>query len=255
MNRASRRRQTGIPLFTMGRNWSSPRTSDRPKYWKRQASWDAESAWRSRGIRWRRAAWEWKGRWRWKLTTIFRMSRWCRWHTRMWVRAILQSIRQRCSSIASTRDWRTRRRSLMRCGRFKDRATTGKDDVQKLTRNSAQPNAMGGIVKDGYGGGIPVVAFWTSSVGEAIGHIETLPWTLSIPVKVEADGRVKAGVTIPVNTALKPGESYAGPRSFVAVYSGDYYEPLRMWSSVLQKEGWDIPKPSNEAYNVSWCGW
>ena len=28
-----------------------------------------------------------------------------------------------------------------------------------------------------------------------------------------------------------------------------------MWSSVLQKEGWEIPKPSGEAYNVSWCGW
>ena len=28
-----------------------------------------------------------------------------------------------------------------------------------------------------------------------------------------------------------------------------------MWSSVLQKEGWEIPKPSSEAYNVSWCGW
>ena len=24
---------------------------------------------------------------------------------------------------------------------------------------------------------------------------------------------------------------------------------------MLQKEGWEIPKPSNEAYNVSWCGW
>jgi alpha-galactosidase len=131
----------------------------------------------------------------------------------------------------------------------------GKDDVQKLTRVSAQPNLMGEAVKGGYGGGIPVVAFWTASVGEAIGHVETLPWTLSIPVKVEEDGRVKAGVTIPVNTILKPGESYAAPRSFVAVYSGDFYEPLRMWSSVLQKEGWEIPKPSNEAYNVSWCGW
>jgi alpha-galactosidase len=131
----------------------------------------------------------------------------------------------------------------------------GKDDVQKLTRASSQPNLMGEAVKGGYGGGIPVVAFWTASVGEAIGDVETLPWTLSIPVKVESDGRVKAGVTIPVNAVLKPGESYAAPRSFVAVYSGDFYEPLRIWSSVLQKEGWDIPKPSNEAYNVSWCGW
>ncbi len=131
----------------------------------------------------------------------------------------------------------------------------GKDDVQKLSRVSAQPNAMGENIKGGYGGGIPVVAFWTASVGEAIGHVDTLPWTLSIPVNVDKEGRVNANLTIPVGSSLKPGESYSTPRSFVAVYSGDFYEPLRMWSSVLQKEGWEIPKPSNEAYNVSWCGW
>ncbi len=131
----------------------------------------------------------------------------------------------------------------------------GKDDVLKVTRTSAQPNAMGEMVKGGYGGGIPVVAFWTARVGEAIGHVETLPWTLSIPVEVEKDGDVSAMITLPVNAALKAGEIYSSPRSFVAVYSGDYYEPLRTWSSVLQKEGWEIPKPSNEAYNVSWCGW
>ena len=131
----------------------------------------------------------------------------------------------------------------------------GENDVQKLTRVSSQPNLMGEVVKGGYGGGIPVVAFWTASVGEAIGHVETLPWTLSMPVKSEPDGRVSASLTIPIHDVLKPGESYSTPRSFVAVYSGDFYEPLRMWSSVLQKEGWEIPKPSNEAYNVSWCGW
>jgi alpha-galactosidase len=131
----------------------------------------------------------------------------------------------------------------------------GKDDVQKLTRTSSQPNAMGEMVKGGYGGGIPVVAFWTTSVGEAIGHVETVPWTLSIPVKVAADGRVNAGITIPAHAALKPGETFSAPRSFLAVYSGDFYEPLRLWSSVLQKEGWDLPKPSSEAYNISWCGW
>jgi alpha-galactosidase len=131
----------------------------------------------------------------------------------------------------------------------------GENDVQKLTRTSSQPNLMGEMVKGGYGGGIPVVAFWTGSVGEAIGHVETLPWTLSMPVKVEKDGRVSASIEIPVNSTLKAGESYSSPRSFVSVYAGDYYEPLRIWSSVLQKEGWEIPKPSNEAYNVSWCGW
>jgi alpha-galactosidase len=130
----------------------------------------------------------------------------------------------------------------------------GKDDVVKLTRQFSQPNLMGAAVKGGYGGGIPVVAFWTAAAGEAIGHIETVPLTLSLPVKVRADG-VDAAVDIAANTVLKPGETYSTPRSFVSVYAGDFYEPLHTWSSVLQKEGWEIPKPSGEAYNVSWCGW
>jgi hypothetical protein len=113
---------------------------------------------------------------------------------------------------------------------------------------------MGATVKGGYGGGIPVVAFWTGAVGEAIGHVETLPLTLSLPVKVEADG-VKASVDIAADAKLRPGDLYSTPRSFVSVYAGDFYEPLHLWSSVLQKEGWEIPKPSGEAYNVSWCGW
>ena len=46
---------------------------------------------------------------------------------------------------------------------------------------------------------------------------------------------LRASMTIPANTVLKPGEVYSTPRSFLAVYSGDYYEPLRLWSSVLAK--------------------
>jgi len=130
----------------------------------------------------------------------------------------------------------------------------GKDDVIKLGRNFAQPNEMGAVVKGGYGGGIPLVAFWTGQAGEAVGHVETLPLTLSLPVKVDADG-VNAGLEIAADTTLKPGQTYSTPRSFVSVYAGDFYEPLHLWSSLLQKEGWEIPKPSGESYNVSWCGW
>jgi alpha-galactosidase len=131
----------------------------------------------------------------------------------------------------------------------------GENDVAKLTSAFSQANLMGEMTKGGYGGGIPVVAFWTASVGEAIGHVETLPLTLSLPVKVEPDGRVNTSVLLAANAALKPGETYSTPRSFVAVYSGDFYEPLRLWSSVLQKEGWELSRPSKEAYNASWCGW
>jgi alpha-galactosidase len=131
----------------------------------------------------------------------------------------------------------------------------GKDDVLKLTPAFSQPNVMGEMVKGGYGGGIPVVAFWTRQVGEAVGHVETIPIPAAIPAKVATDGRVNTEVDYAANTILKPGETYSTPRSFVSVFAGDFYEPLRIWSSVLQKEGWDLPKPSSEAYNVSWCGW
>src|SRR5258707_14271209 len=103
---------------------------------------------------------------------------------------------------------------------------------------------MGAVTKGGFGGGIPVVAFWTASVGEAIGHVETLPLSLSLPVKAERDGRVSAAVSIPADTTLKPGESYSTPRSFVAVYSGDFFDPQRLLSSVLSKEGMRISQTS-----------
>jgi alpha-galactosidase len=130
----------------------------------------------------------------------------------------------------------------------------GKDDVVKLSPSFSQPNIMGEMVKGGLGGGIPVVAFWTGSVGEAIGHIETLPLSVSLPVSVEKDGRIAAAM-VSEGIKLNPTENYSTARSFVAVYSGDFYQPLRMWSNVLATEGWNLPKPSNEAYNVSWCGW
>jgi len=131
----------------------------------------------------------------------------------------------------------------------------GKDDVIHVSQKFSHPNLMGAQLKNGLGGGIPVVAFWTASVGEAIGHVETLPLVLSLPAKVADDGRINTDLQLEPGTTLQPGDSYSTPRSFVAVYSGDYYEPLRLYATALGREGWNVPKPSNEAYNVAWCGW
>jgi alpha-galactosidase len=131
----------------------------------------------------------------------------------------------------------------------------GEDDVLEISKGFHQPNLLGAMNSNGTGGGIPVVAFWTATVGEAIGHLETLPLVVSLPVKVDVDESVRASLAVDAKTTLKPGEVFSTPRSFVAVYSGDFYEPLRMYSTVLQREGWEIPKPTNEDYNMSWCGW
>src|ERR1700675_4641116 len=46
---------------------------------------------------------------------------------------------------------------------------------------------------------------------------------------------VAAAVDFPANMVLKPGGVYATPRTFVAVYKGDYYEPLSMWWNADRK--------------------
>ena len=136
----------------------------------------------------------------------------------------------------------------------------GKDDVLPVPAKFSQENPFGAPVEvEGdlgrVGGGIPVVAFWTRSVGEAIGHIETLPLVLSIPVETMKDGRVVAAVRLPAKTTLKPGDAYSTPRTFLAVYKGDYYEPLSVWSNAVEREGLARPANNEENYAVSWCGW
>jgi len=64
----------------------------------------------------------------------------------------------------------------------------GKDDVVDISDHFSRQNLMGGMQPGGEGGGIPVVAFWTDKVGEAIGHLETIPWVLSLPVEVGPGG-------------------------------------------------------------------
>src|SRR5437660_1608336 len=136
----------------------------------------------------------------------------------------------------------------------------GKDEIFAMPAKFSQENPFGAPVptKDdlgAVGGGIPVVAFWSREMGEAIGHVETVPFTLSIPVETTAVGKVETAVRVPANTILKPGEVFSTPRTFLAVYRGDFYQPLSLWSKMLAKEGLEKPRNNDENYAVSWCGW
>ena len=131
----------------------------------------------------------------------------------------------------------------------------GNDEILPVPAKFNQENVMAAPVNHGYGGGIPVNAFWTRKVGVAMGHLETLPMVMRMPVRVGKDRRVDASIEVGDATILKAGESFATPRTFLAIYSGDFYEPLRMYSQALQKEGWTLPKPTNQDYGVAWCGW
>jgi alpha-galactosidase len=134
----------------------------------------------------------------------------------------------------------------------------GKDDVIKITDKFVRANPMQTMMSNDEnrtGGGIPVVAFWTGSVGEAIGHAEVVPLKLSLPVKAGTDGRVNAGVTMDANSTLSPGQVYATPLTFVSVFHGDFYEALRMYSRMLQVRGLSLAHPDQADYEANWCGW
>src|SRR6201984_523870 len=136
----------------------------------------------------------------------------------------------------------------------------GQDDVLPIPAKFAQENPFGTPVetKDDsgrVGGGIPVGAFWTRVVGLAVGHLETLPLAISIPVNTTPAARVELVLAGPRETTLKPRDPFSTPRLFASVYRGDYYEPLHTWSEMVEREGLSAPRNNEESYAVSWCGW
>lgn len=136
----------------------------------------------------------------------------------------------------------------------------GKDEVIRIPAKFSQENPFSLPIPVGddlgaAGGGIPVVAFWTKNVGTAIGHVETLPLVLSIPVKTLPEGPVATAIHIAANTKLSPGETFTTPRTFLSMYAGDFYQPLQQWSNLLEREGLQQPRFNAEDYAVSWCSW
>jgi len=134
----------------------------------------------------------------------------------------------------------------------------GKDDVMPIDAKFNRENPMQVVMhkdENQTGGGIPIVAFWTGSLGEAIGHAETVPLRLALPVNTRPDQRVNAEVALDVDTRLQPGEVYTTPLTFVSVFHGDFYEPLSMYSQMLQVKGVSLAHPTEADYQANWCGW
>ncbi len=134
----------------------------------------------------------------------------------------------------------------------------GKDDVMLIGEKFTRANPMQVVQhndENQTGGGIPIVAFWTGAVGEAIGHGETVPLRLSMPVVTRPDRRVNASMDLDVNTRLAPGHVYTTPLTFLSVFHGDFYEPLSLYSKMLRTSGLSLAHPTEADYQANWCGW
>jgi alpha-galactosidase len=128
-----------------------------------------------------------------------------------------------------------------------------RDWVQPVRDGFEQENFMGMSASD-YGGGTPIVDVWRRHGGVAIGHLETTPQLVSLPLRC-AGGTVDLSMSAPVKRALRPGETLSLPQAFIATHSGDYFPVLDAYRRIMGVRGIASPQPPKAAYEPIWCAW
>ena len=135
-------------------------------------------------------------------------------------------------------------------GSYEDRP----DWVLPLKTGFRQENYMGMNASD-YGGGTPVSDIWRKDIGIAVGHLETVPKLVSLPVEMPDAKAAVLGVQLKKAQILKPGESLNTFLTFVAVHQGDYFATLDIYRKIMAKRGVGIQPPQETAYEPIWCAW
>jgi alpha-galactosidase len=118
-----------------------------------------------------------------------------------------------------------------------------------------QENFLGMNASD-YGGGTPIVDVWRRDVGVAVGHVESRPKLISLPVSMPDSGRATIAVNYRHPSTLDPGESLNTFRTFVAVHQGDYFRTLADYRRfMMKKPGFQTPATPDGAFGPIWCAW
>jgi alpha-galactosidase len=128
-----------------------------------------------------------------------------------------------------------------------------RDWVQPLRPDFDQRNFMGMNASD-YGGGTPVVDVWRRDYGLAVGHVETVPKLLALPLTMMSGG-ARVAVECDRTVTLAPGEGFSTFDTFVAVHRGDYFATLDAYRRILAERGMAQAKVPGIAYEPIWCAW
>jgi len=128
-----------------------------------------------------------------------------------------------------------------------------RDWIQPVRAGFKQENFMGMEASD-YGGGTPIVDVWRREGGVAIGHIETTPRIVSIPLSCGAKS-LQLSMSAPLKQTLQTGELLSLPQGFVATHSGDYFAVLDAYRRIMATRGISSPQPPQAAYEPIWCAW
>ncbi len=130
------------------------------------------------------------------------------------------------------------------------------DWVMPVRNGYKRKNYMGMNASD-YGGGIPIVDIWSENFGIGIGHVETVPKLVSLPVvRDEKIGGTEIKITYENEKQLNKGDTLATFETFVTAHKGDYFHTLRRYSEFMQKhKGIHFNKIPSTSYEPIWCAW
>lgn len=104
-----------------------------------------------------------------------------------------------------------------------------------------------------YGGGIPLVDFWSRESGAAIASIAVRPEPISLPVSVDPAGTARVSIVGEAGAA-ENGQLHAPP-AVVVVHRGDFFNALDMYGKVMQSRGIVPARSPQSAHEVEWCAW
>jgi alpha-galactosidase len=128
-----------------------------------------------------------------------------------------------------------------------------RDWVQPVKHDFQQRNYMGMNGSD-YGGGTPVSVVWRPDVGLAVGHVETVPRLIALPVAAQPGGtRIAIEGDQPI--MLAPGESVTLPETFIMAHQGDHFAALDTYRRIMAERGLAAPHIPESSYAPIWCAW
>ncbi|HPR88306.1 MAG TPA: alpha-galactosidase [bacterium] len=117
-----------------------------------------------------------------------------------------------------------------------------------------QENYLGMNASD-YGGGTPVADLWRPDAGIGIGHLETSPKLVALPIAMPDSLKAELSIRYAVNRQLQPGESLATLRTFVMVHRGDCFHTLATYRAMMIRSGIPANRYPATSYEPQWCAW
>lgn len=142
---------------------------------------------------------------------------------------------------------------------FQPSSTAARADWVLPIEPGFEQNNYLGMNNSDYGGGIPMASLWRRDAGISTGLLEPTLKMVSMPVQW-VRGEDHASLSLQRDfrqkRLLETGDTLMLDNSFVAVHTGDFFNPLQQFSTYMQQhEGVVLPEPETEAYEPVWCAW